>query len=159
MTNCGIKVERQYCLSTVNLSSRDIDKIESDQHRSIRLVPCLRRKPYELRLKKLQLTNLEIRRQRGDLIQYYKVVNRLDKIRWSKEHRILTQDNKLNPASNLRRTGLTVYREPVNKVRAREEFFLNRVAPIWNKLPVYVKEAQSLNCFKAELDMLESFSV
>ena len=155
-----VRPHLEYAVSVWNPYLRkDIDKIESVQHRAIRLVPCLRRKPYELRLKKLQLTNLEIRRQRGDLIQYYKVVNGLDKIRWSKEHRTLTQDNKLNPASNLRRTGLTVYREPVNKVRAREEFFLNRVAPIWNKLPVYVKEAQSLNCFKAELDMLESFSV
>ena len=77
-----------------------------------------------------------------------------------KSIRIFTQDNKLNPASNLRLTGLTVvYREPVSKVRAREEFFLKRVAPIWNKLAVYVKEDQSLICFKAELDMLESFSV
>ena len=76
-----------------------------------------------------------------------------------KSIRIFTQDNKLNPASNLRLTGLTVYREPVSKVRAREEFFLNRVAPIWNKLAVYVKEDQSLICFKAELYMLESYSV
>ena len=119
----------------------------------------MRKKPYELRLKKFQLTNLEIRRQRGDLIQYHKVINGLDKIRWSKDHRILTQDNKLNPAGNLRLTGLTVDREPVSKVRDREEFFLNRVVPIWNKLPVYVKEAESLNCFKAGIDRLESFSV
>ena len=112
-----------------------------------------------IKLKKLKLTNLEIRRQRGDLIQYYKVINGLDKIRWSKEQRKLTQDNELYPASNLRRTSLTVYRESVSKIRAREEFFLNRVAPIWNKLPVFVKEARSLNCFKAELDKLESFSV
>ena len=75
-----------------------------------------------------------------------------------KSIRILTQDNKLNPASNLRLTGLTVFREPVSKVRAREEFFLNRVVPIWNKLQENVKD-QSLICFKAELDMLESFSV
>ena len=87
---------------------KDIDKLESVQHRATRLVPYLRKKPYELRLKKLQLTNLEIRRQRGDLIQYYKVINGLDKIRWSKEQRKLTQANELYPASNLRRTGLTV---------------------------------------------------
>ena len=99
-----VRPHLEYAVSVWNPYLRkDIDKIESVQHRATRLVPCLRRKPYELRLKKLQLTNLEIRRQRGDLIQYYKVVNGLDKIRW-----ILTQDIKLNPANNLRRTGLTV---------------------------------------------------
>ena len=75
-----------------------------------------------------------------------------------KEQGILTQDNKLYPASNLRWMGLTVYREPISKVKVREEFFLNWIAPIWNKLPVYVKEAQLLNFFKAELDRLKSFS-
>ena len=155
-----VRPHLEYAVSVWNpYMKKDIDKLESVQHRATRLVPCLRKKPYELRLKKLQLTNLEIRRQRGDLIQYYKVINGLDKIRWSKEQRKLTQDNELYPASNLRRTGLTVYRESVSKLRAREEFFLNRVAPIWNKLPVFVKEARSLNCFKAELDKLESFSV
>ena len=78
--------------------------------------------------KKVKIKKISV----GDLIQYYKVSNGLGKIRWSKEHRILRQDNKLNPARNLIRTDLTVYKESVSKVRAREEFFLNRVAPIWN---------------------------
>ena len=49
----------------------DKDKLESVQHRATRLVPCLRKKPNESRLKKFQLINLEIRLQKGDLIQYY----------------------------------------------------------------------------------------
>ena len=32
---------------------KDIDKIESIQHRATRLVQCLRRKPYELKLKNI----------------------------------------------------------------------------------------------------------
>ena len=54
---------------------------------------------------------------------------------WSKEQWIITHDNKLYPTIKLKRRGLTVYREPISKVRAREEFLLYRVAPIWNKLP------------------------
>ena len=119
----------------------------------------MRKKPYEHRIKVIGLTKLEIRRQRGDLIQYYKVINGLDRVKWSKEQRKLNQDNRLNPASNLRRKGLTIYREPIGKSRAREEFFLNRIPPMWNKIPVHVKEARSLNCFKAELDKLKSFSM
>ena len=155
-----VRPHLEYAVSVWNPYMRkDIDKLESVQHRATRLVPCLRKKSYEYRIKKLGLTKLEIRRQRGDLIQYYKVINSLDEIKWSKEPRKLIQDNRLNPANNLRRTGLTIYREPISKVRVREEFFLNRVAPMWNKLPGYVKEARSLNSFKAELDRLESFSV
>jgi hypothetical protein len=39
--------------------------------------------------------------------------------------------------------GSAVYREPVSKVRAREELILNRFALIWNKLPVFVKSIVS----------------
>ena len=51
---------------------KDMEKLENIQHRATRLVPNLRKKGYEFRLKKLRLSTLEIRR-RGDLIQFYKV--------------------------------------------------------------------------------------
>ena len=155
-----VRPHLEYAVSVWNPYMRkDIDKLESVQHRATRLVPCLRKKPYEHRIKVIGLTKLEIRRQRGDLIQYYKVINGLDRVKWSKKQRKLNQDNRLNPASNLRRKGLTIYREPIGKSRAREEFFLNRVPPMWNKITVHVKDARSLNCFKAELDKLKSFSM
>ena len=47
---------------------KDIEKLENIQHRATRLAPNLRKKGYEFRL-----TTLEIRRKRGDLIQFYKV--------------------------------------------------------------------------------------
>ena len=47
----------------------------------------------------------------------------------------------------------------VSRVRVIEEYFLNMVTPMWNKLPLYFKEAQSFDCFKAKLDRFESFSV
>ena len=65
----------------------------------------------------------------------------MDLFRWPKEKSI--QDSKLYTTRNLRRADLTVYREPIRDVRTREEFFLNRIAPICNLLPVYVREAQS----------------
>ena len=40
-------------------------------------------------------------------------------------------------------------REPANICTPRNEFFLNRVIPLWNELPQKVREAKSLNCFKA----------
>ena len=51
-----VRPHLEYAVSVWNPYLRkDIDKIESVQHRATRLVPCLRRKPYELRLIKLQL--------------------------------------------------------------------------------------------------------
>jgi hypothetical protein len=40
---------------------------------------------------------------------------------------------------------------------SRKEFFLNRVIPVWNELPKEVREAKSLNCFKAGLDKMKLF--
>ena len=62
-------------------------------------------------------------------------------------------------SSNLRRGGTCFRREPANICTSRKEFFLNRVIPIWNDLPREVREAKSLNCFKAGLDKLKLFKV
>ena len=44
------------------------------------MIPELKSLPYEARLKRLNLTTLEIRRIRGDLIEVYKILNGLVKI-------------------------------------------------------------------------------
>ena len=52
--------------------------LENVQHRATILVPGLKKETYEVRLKALKLTTLEIRRKRGDLIEFYKILNGLD---------------------------------------------------------------------------------
>ena len=54
--------------------------IEGVQQRFTRMIPELKSLPYEARLKRLNLTTLEIRRIRGDLIEVYKILNGLEKI-------------------------------------------------------------------------------
>ena len=63
---------------------KDIEKLENIQHRATRLVPNLRKKGYEFRLKKLRLTTLEIRRKRGILYSSLKVQMGHDHIKWKK---------------------------------------------------------------------------
>jgi hypothetical protein len=41
----------------------------------------------------------------------------------------------------------------------RENFFTNRVIPLWNDLPVEIKEARTLDSFKAGLDKLKVFTI
>ena len=139
---------------------KDIEKLENIQHRATRLAPRLRKKGYEYRLEKLRLTTLETRRKRGDLIQFYKIVYGLDHIKWKKGPEKIVQGDKNGPAArNLRKGGICFRREPANICTSRNEFFLNRVIPLWNDLPQKNREAKSLNCFKAELDGMDLFKI
>ena len=52
-----------------------IKLIEGVQRRATRMVPELRELSYEDRLKKLNLTTLEERRVRGDMIETYKIIS------------------------------------------------------------------------------------
>ena len=122
---------------------KDIEKLENIQHRATRLAPNLRKNSYEYRMKKLRLTTLEIRRKRGDLIQFYKSLSDHDHFKWKKEPEKIVQGDKDGPASrNLRR--LCFRREPANICTSRNEFFLNRVIPLCNDLPQKIREAKSL---------------
>ena len=54
--------------------------IEGVQRRFTRMIPEFKSLTYEARLKRLNLTTLEIRRIRGDLIEVYRILNGLEKI-------------------------------------------------------------------------------
>ena len=55
----------------------DIDLVEAVQHRVTKLIPHLRDKPYEERLRTLNLPSLVYRRQCGNIINMYKAMNGL----------------------------------------------------------------------------------
>jgi len=52
---------------------QDIKALEKIQMRATRLVTALRDKPFQERLRTLDLPNLKFRRLRGDMIEKYKV--------------------------------------------------------------------------------------
>ena len=57
------------------LIKQDIKALEKVQMRATRLVTALRNKPYQKRLKALDLLTLKFRRLRGDMIETYKVLS------------------------------------------------------------------------------------
>ena len=89
------------------------------------------------------ILSLYCRRQRGDLIDVYKIVNHLyrvspdpfftivDSITRGHHHKIFKHHSRINPRLN---------------------FFTNRIVNQWNSLPLYVIASDSLNEFKNNLD-------
>ena len=55
--------------------AKDIDVLEKVQRRATKLIPSISTQPYETRLAKLNLHSLYCRRQRGDQIEVYKILN------------------------------------------------------------------------------------
>ena len=122
----------------------DIKTVEAVQHRVTKLIPTLKDKAYEGRLKSLKLPSLVYRRRRGDMITMYKLMNGLIRI---DRMDLFTPPNTLQTRGHLQRD----YKEPATK-RARRNSFSQRVVDDWNNLPVDVIDAPSLNTFKDRLD-------
>ena len=96
----------------------------------------------EERRKKLGLLTLEERRERGDLIEVFKILKGLTRI---------------NPAEfwevREARNGARLVKElATNGKKQRQNSFSYRVVQKWNLLPTEIKMAPSLTSFKNRLD-------
>ena len=62
------------------MQKEDIRKLERIQRAATKIVPELRELTYEDRFKEMGLPTLQDRRERGDLIILYKIVNVIEKL-------------------------------------------------------------------------------
>ena len=122
----------------------DIKAVEAVQHRVTKLIPQLKDKPYEERLRSLELPSLVYRRRRGDMITMYKLMNGFVRIDHS---------NLFTPPKTLYTRGHNhrVFKTHATK-NARKNSFSQRIVNDWNHLPKHVINAPTLNAFKARLD-------
>ena len=125
---------------------KDIASIETVQRRATKLIGELKNLSYEERLRHLKLTTLEERRLRGDLIEQFKIVKNIDKVEW---HYPLAQSSE---HYETRSHGYGFEKQLVRNNNTRLNFFTNRVANLWNKLPREVVEQTTINGFKNKLD-------
>ena len=122
----------------------DMDKLEKVQARATKLCAALRDLPYEDRLKALKLPSLYHRRERGDMIQTYKIMTGRDRV----------NQGKVLPLSNITNTrghGFKLAKRH-GRLNIRKFSFGHRVVNNWNDLPAWVFSAESVNDFKVKLD-------
>jgi len=125
---------------------RDIAELESVQRLATRRLTLLTGS-YEERLRALKLTTLQERRERGDLIECFKILNGfydIDPKEFFKPSSIdFTRGNAHRLFKQHTRLDVTKF------------FFSHRVVNAWNRLPDYVCEADSVNSFKNRLDKFQ----
>jgi hypothetical protein len=128
----------------------DCERLERVQHRATK-TPCLRHLSYPDRLHTLGLTTLADRRMRGDLIQMYKMVKGIDHINLQNPPQFQSTERS-NRFHNMR-----LRREVAKKSSARHNYFTNRIAVEWNKLPQEVIDSETTTGFKNKLSKFNIF--
>eukprot|EP00794_Sanderia_malayensis_P002671 gene2671-3090_t len=116
--------------------------LENIQHRATKMIPDLKNLEYEDRLKAMDLQSLYYRRDRGDMIECYKMTH-------GQYH--IKQILKLDEDKTRRGHEFKLKVSACNK-ELRHHFFILRVVTKWNSLPEEVVTAPSLYSFKNRLD-------
>ena len=123
---------------------KDIEAIEKIQHRFTRLLPRIKHLSYKDRLIKLNLTTLERRCERGDIIQTYKIMHGLSDVNINE---LLVEDDSIT-----RRHSKKVHKQYTH-LDSRKYFYSQRVIiRPWNNLSQKTVIADSVNALKNNLD-------
>jgi ribonucleases P/MRP protein subunit RPP40 len=123
---------------------KDINILERVQRRATKMVGCLRNYDYDRRLISLGLT-LEKRRQRGDLIETYKILTGCYNVPGLGDMFVMNKNKNLRGHS----LKLSLSSSTSNP---RRHFLPNRVVDAWNELPETVISAPLVNSFKNRLN-------
>ena len=123
-------------------SAADAKLLDRVQAKATALVQGLKGLNAEERRKKLGLMTLEDRRERGDLIEVYKILKGLTRIDPAEFWEVREARNGVRLVKEL----------AANGKKQRHGFFSYRIIQKWNLLPLEVKTAPSLESFKNRLD-------
>ena len=143
-----VRPHLEYCSAAWNPHlKKDIFKLESVQRAATKLVPEIRFLDYNSRLSILGLQKLSDRRTRGDLIQFYKIENNFNILKWHRINSPMASLSATGPAVSVRGSKHRLFRQ-FTKVEVRNQFLSNRIVSNWNKLPDCITESTSSNQFK-----------
>ena len=125
---------------------KDIDMLEKVQRRATKIVPSLKDQPYEKRLKDLGLYSLKDRRDRGDMISVFKIMNNLIDLDISKLFTLY------NGPYNTRGHSMKLDQKRCH-TDIKRFTFSQRIIGKWNTLPEYVIGSKTVDTFKKNYDM------
>ena len=122
------------------------EKIEKIQRRATKMVKEIKDNCYEERLHKLNLMSTETRRERGDQIMCYKILN----------NKVTVDENVLIKSTETRTRGHSMKLTKTTMAsEIRTNFFSNRVVNKWNGLRQETVTASNIESFKEAYDREE----
>ena len=137
----------EYCVQVWSPYKRCyIDLLERVQRRATKIVPELRNLTYEERLQRLNLTTLEERRIRGDMIETYKMLTGKENIEPGKFFTMAPIRGDPDLQHNLK-----LFKPRPGK-DTRKNFMTQRVIGGWNLLSKDVVEVEKTSTFKKRYD-------
>ena len=129
----------------------EMEILEKVQRRAVSMVSNFQARNYEDKLLEADMTTLEKRRERGDLIQMYRIMTGKDDVHFSTWFQRMS--DREGGANTRAAAGYLNVLPPANYDNStRRNFFSQRVVDSWNNLPDSVKQALSVNQFKNCLD-------
>jgi len=148
-----IRPHLEYCVQAWSPHlKKDILLPETVQKKSTKLVRGFKNLPYHRRLEKLGLSTLEERRERGDLLQAYKIITGKDRIDCAQFFQPARKEH------DLRGHNLKLFQQRA-RLDVRKFFFSQRVVRHWNKLPQHVVDAPTVNAFKNSYDNYKCYGI
>ena len=136
---CFISLE-----STSRKRFKNIRKCPAQSRPHERITPPFLRK----KTRKTRMTDLKTRRERGDFIQIYQIVQDLAKVNWCDENKIL----KSEPYITGRIHPFQLSHEGTSRNAPRMHFFLNRMSTPYKNLTKNIALAHLVNSFNSMLD-------
>jgi len=128
---------------------KDKRTLEKVQRRATRQMQGMEGLSYQERLEKTGLYSLECRRQRGDLIETFKILNKLENVQ---ETDFFKRTKDIPHYPSTRGGPLKLFKIKSCKSDIRKNFFSHRSVNLWNSLPKEIKLTKTVDSFKASLD-------
>ena len=134
---------------------KDCVMLEQVQKRCVKMMSDVQGETYEEKLKDAGLQLLKDRRERGDMIETYKVMRGIEKVEISNWFERAEPQRRTRQNTEISSEGEVVkdmLKEQKSRLNEKRWYFQSRVVEKWNDLPAYIQRAPSLNCFKSRYD-------
>ena len=141
-----VRPHLEYCIQAWRpFLQKDIDKLENVQRRALKMIRNFHNLSYEERLKRTRLISLERRRERADLIEVFRILNKIDDLQ--PEDFFTLRDSSRNRRGHSK----SLFKRQV-RLNTRKFSFSERVVNAWNNLPERAVTSKTVNEFKSHID-------